>query len=101
MTRRTFGFTAGLRENLTGNLSGIYHVRETELNQGQDKDTFLKRTKLTQFSSSIRKPVKLVQCNIKFLDNTSHTFEIDVSELFKFLFINQNLNFDYLMLIFF
>ena len=72
MARRGFGFT----ENISNNLSGIYHVRDTELSQGRCRETFLKQTKL---SPSIKKPLKLAQCSVKALDNTNHTFEIDVS----------------------
>ena len=72
MARRALGFT----ENLSSNLSGIYHVESTELSQGRGRETSLKQTKL---SPSIKKPIKLAQCIVKALDNTSHTFEIDVS----------------------
>lgn len=88
MARRTFGFTSGLSENLSGNLSNIYHVRDTELNQGRDRDAFLKNTKL---NPSVKKPIKLVQCMIKFLDNSNYTFEVDVSFELLLLFMLINL----------
>ena len=75
MTKRAFGFT----ENLSNSLSGIYHVRDTELSQGRCQETFLKQTKL---SPTTKKPFKLAQCIVKALDNTNHTFQIDVSSMF-------------------
>lgn len=68
----------GLTENLGNNLSAIYNVRETELSQGRSQETQLKQSKQC---SSTKKPPKEVQCIVNLLDNTSQTFEIDVSSI--------------------
>ena len=74
MKSRTFGLSnlSGLSEN-----SGIYNVRDSELTQGRDRDTLIKRQ--TTLNSVIKKPVKLIKCTVKFNDNSSYTFEVDVS----------------------
>lgn len=53
-----------------------YNVRESELIQGRDRETLIKRT---NFTPLIKKSPKLIKCNIKFLDNSKCQFEVDVS----------------------
>lgn len=72
----------GLTENLSNNLSAVYNVRETELNQSTSQETEPKQTEpihRNKLSPSIKKPSKKVGCIVHLLDNKILTFDIDVS----------------------
>jgi hypothetical protein len=69
MSKRTF--VSGLSGN-----SGTYNVRENELLQVKGKQINNK----SQASGS-DKPAKIIRCTVVFLDDSRHTFAVNVSIL--------------------